>query len=234
MTEHKSTAIEIADDLLRKLNNKVRSELVSHVDEYFQKTDFQKILAFQNNPESNSPDEFHQDSENIQIVDTLETHPHQIADDQVTENSIENLGEENQKSSTEHELQQETTSQGNNLQDPLIDNINPTNIVDEHLAFQEEESQPPNVSVNFLMEMALTVTFEVGRTRMDIKDLISLGQGSIVELHRFVGEDLDIFVNGKLVARGELVVCKENFGAKISDIISPKDRVKQMGGLAQF
>jgi|TARA_A100001388_G_C28358124_1_gene306534 flagellar motor switch protein FliN/FliY len=69
---------------------------------------------------------------------------------------------------------------------------------------------------------------------MDIKDLISLGQGSVVELHRFVGEDLDIFVNGKLVARGELVVYKENFGAKISEIVSPEDRVKKMSGLAQF
>ena len=78
------------------------------------------------------------------------------------------------------------------------------------------------------MEMPLTVTFEVGRAKMSISDLLSLGQGSVLELHRLVGEDLDVFVNGKLVARGEVVVYKEKFGARITEIISPTDRVKRM------
>ena len=150
------------------------------------------------------------------------------------ENSPENVGEEDQKSNSEKEPLQGTLVVGNNLEDSLQENIDPPDIIDANLFVQEEETPLPHVNVDFLMEMPLKVTFEVGRTRMDIKDLISLGQGSVVELHRFVGEDLDIFVNGKLVARGELVVSKENFGAKISEIISPQDRVKRMGGLAQF
>ena len=108
------------------------------------------------------------------------------------------------------------------------------NMVDEQTGDAEDDSPPPNVDVNFLMEMPLTVTFEVGRAKMSISDLLSLGQGSVLELHRLVGEDLDVFVNGKLVARGEVVVYKEKFGARITEIISPTDRVKRMAGMDRY
>ena len=288
MSERASTASKVAAELLEQLNEKVRSELVSHIDEYFQRTDFQEGLAFQNIPEPSNLAGLRQDSGNSQAIETLETQPDQVADGEKTisapsplsenvgeedqksngeqeltqaitsqderhedpalenvdstkenlsslkENSSENVGEEDQKSNSEKEPLQGTLVVGNNLEDSLQENIDPPDIIDANLFVQEEEAPLPHVNVDFLMEMPLKVTFEVGRTRMDIKDLISLGQGSVVELHRFVGEDLDIFVNGKLVARGELVVSKENFGAKISEIISPQDRVKRMGGLAQF
>ena len=152
----------------------------------------------------------------------------------LTDNSIENVRVEDKKSNSEKKPPQGALAKSDNQEESLLERINPPNIIDANLSSEEEESPPSNVSVDFLMEMPLRVTCEVGRTRMDIKDLISLGQGSVVELHRFVGEDLDIFVNGKLVARGELVVYKENFGAKISEIVSPEDRVKKMSGLAQF
>ena len=71
MSERASTASKVAADLLEQLNNKVRSELVSHIDEYFQKTDFQKSLAFQNVPESNNLDGPQQDSGNSHAIDTL-------------------------------------------------------------------------------------------------------------------------------------------------------------------
>ena len=288
MSERASTASKVAADLLEQLNEKVRSELVSHIDEYFQRTDFQEGLAFQNIPEPSNLAGLRQDSGNSQAIETLKTQLDQVADGEKTisapsplsenvgeedqksnseqeltqaitsqderhedpalenvdstkenlsslkENSPENVGEEDQKSNSEKEPLQGTLVVGNNLEDSLQENIDPPDIIDANLFVQEEETPLPHVNVDFLMEMPLKVTFEVGRTRMDIKDLISLGQGSVVELHRFVGEDLDIFVNGKLVARGELVVSKENFGAKISEIISPQDRVKRMGGLAQF
>ena len=288
MSERASTASKVAADLLEQLNEKVRSELVSHIDEYFQRTDFQEGLAFQNIPKPSNLAGLRQDSGNSQAIETLETQPDQVADGEKTISApsslSENVGEEDQKSNSEQELTQAITSQderhedpalenvdstkenlsslkenfpenvgeedqksnsekeplqgtlvvGNNLEDSLQENIDPPDIIDANLFVQEEETPLPHVNVDFLMEMPLKVTFEVGRTKMDIKDLISLGQGSVVELHRFVGEDLDIFVNGKLVARGELVVSKENFGAKISEIISPQDRVKRMGGLAQF
>ncbi len=86
-----------------------------------------------------------------------------------------------------------------------------------------------NVDLSFLLDMPLTVTFEVGRAKMNISDLLSLGQGSVLELHRLVGEDLDMFVNGKLVARGEVVVINEKFGARLTSVVPPEERIKRMG-----
>jgi flagellar motor switch protein FliN/FliY len=75
------------------------------------------------------------------------------------------------------------------------------------------------------------MTFEVGRAKMSINDLLSLGQGSVLELHRLVGENLDMFVSGKLIAQGEVVVSNEKFGARITQIIPPEERIKKMGGM---
>ena len=87
------------------------------------------------------------------------------------------------------------------------------------------------IDLNYLLKMPLTITFEVGRAKMSINDLLSLGQGSVLELHRLVGDNLDMFVNGKLIAQGEVVVSNEKFGAKITQIIAPEDRIKKMGGM---
>ena len=87
------------------------------------------------------------------------------------------------------------------------------------------------VDLEFLQKMPLTMTLEVGRAKMTINDLLSLGQGSVLELHRLVGESLDLFANGKLIAQGEVVVVNEKFGAKLTNIISPEERIKQMDGM---
>ena len=84
------------------------------------------------------------------------------------------------------------------------------------------------VNLDFLLDIQLHTTFEVGRSQMVVSDLLTLGQGSVVELHRLVGEELDLFVNGKLIAKGEVVVVNEKFGCRISEIISPQDRVKHL------
>ena len=85
------------------------------------------------------------------------------------------------------------------------------------------------VDINFLMDIKLDITFEVGRAKMYISDLLSLGQGSVIELHRLVVEELEIFVNGHLFATGEVVVVNEKFGAKISQIIPPELRIERLG-----
>ena len=87
------------------------------------------------------------------------------------------------------------------------------------------------VDLEFLQKMPLTMTLEVGRAKMTINDVLSLGQGSVLELHRLVGESLDLFANGKLIAQGEVVVVNEKFGAKLTNIISPEERIKQMDGM---
>ena len=87
------------------------------------------------------------------------------------------------------------------------------------------------VDLKLLLDMPLTMTFEVGRAKMSISNLLSLGQGSVLDLHRLVGEDLDILVNGKLVAQGEVVISNEKFCAKITNVIPPEERVKKMAGM---
>ena len=87
----------------------------------------------------------------------------------------------------------------------------------------------PNRTMDFLLDVTLLVTVEVGRARMTIQDLLQLGQGSVVELEKLAGEPLDIYVNGKQVARGEAVIVNEKFGVRLTDIISPEDRVEGLG-----
>ena len=86
----------------------------------------------------------------------------------------------------------------------------------------EKKSQ----TLDFLLDVTLQVTVEVGRARMTIQDLLQLGQGSVMELEKLAGEPLDIYVNGKAVARGEAVIVNEKFGVRLTDIISPEDRVE--------
>jgi flagellar motor switch protein FliN/FliY len=83
--------------------------------------------------------------------------------------------------------------------------------------------------LDFILDIPLDVSVELGRTRLLINELLQLGQGSVVELSKLAGEPLEIFVNGKLVARGEAVVINEKFGVRLTDIISPIERVKQLG-----
>ena len=92
-------------------------------------------------------------------------------------------------------------------------------------------SEEEGVDLKLLLDMPLTMTFEVGRAKMSISNLLSLGQGSVLDLHRLVGEDLDILVNGKLIAQGEVVISNEKFCAKITNVIPPEERVKKMAGM---
>ena len=95
----------------------------------------------------------------------------------------------------------------------------------------DASSDEEGVDLKLLLELPLTMTFEVGRAKMSISNLLSLGQGSVLDLHRLVGEDLDILVNGKLIAQGEVVISNEKFCAKITNVIPPEERVKKMAGM---
>jgi flagellar motor switch protein FliN/FliY len=82
--------------------------------------------------------------------------------------------------------------------------------------------------IDFLLDIPLVVSVELGRTRMLISDLLKLGQGSVIELEKLAGEPVEILVNNKLVARGDVVMVNEKFGIRLTDIISPTERVKQL------
>jgi len=82
--------------------------------------------------------------------------------------------------------------------------------------------------LDLLLDVPLSVTVELGRTRMTIQELLSLGPGSVVELDKVAGEPLDIVVNDRLVARGEAVVVNDKFGIRITDIVSKSERLARL------
>lgn len=83
-------------------------------------------------------------------------------------------------------------------------------------------------NLDLILDIPLRVTVELGRSRMVVSELLNLGQGSVIELNKLAGEPMEILVNDKLVARGEAVVVNEKFGVRLTDIISPKERVEQL------
>jgi len=89
-----------------------------------------------------------------------------------------------------------------------------------------DEKQDRNLAL--ILDIPLRVTVELGRTKMVVNDLLNLGQGSVIELNKLAGEPMEVLVNDKLVARGEAVVVNEKFGVRLTDIISPTERVEQL------
>jgi flagellar motor switch protein FliN len=89
-------------------------------------------------------------------------------------------------------------------------------------------SEGADVSLDMILDVPVTLAMEVGRTRISIRNLLQLNQGSVVELDRAAGEPLDVFVNGTLVAHGEVVVINEKFGIRLTDVISPAERVRKL------
>lgn len=89
-------------------------------------------------------------------------------------------------------------------------------------------SAPAVQSLDFILDIPLKVTVELGRSKMAIREILQLAQGSVVELSKFAGEPLEVLVNDKLIARGEVVVVNEKFGIRLTDIISPVERIEQL------
>lgn len=92
----------------------------------------------------------------------------------------------------------------------------------------EKRRQDSIRDLDFILDIPLEVSVELGRTKMLINDLLQVGQGSVIELNKLAGEPLEILVNRKLVARGEVVVVNEKFGVRLTDVISPMERIKQL------
>jgi len=80
-----------------------------------------------------------------------------------------------------------------------------------------------------LLDIPLEVTVEIGRTRLAIRELLQLGPGSVVELQKIAGETLDVLINGRPIARGEAVMVNDKFGVRLTDVISPSERIAGLG-----
>jgi len=85
-----------------------------------------------------------------------------------------------------------------------------------------------DVNLNMVLDVPVTISMEIGRTKIPIRNLLQLNQGSVVELDRLAGEPLDVLVNGTLIAHGEVVVVNEKFGIRLTDVISPSERVRKL------
>lgn len=88
---------------------------------------------------------------------------------------------------------------------------------------------PEDLKLDVILDVPVTVSMEIGRTQVNIRNLLQLNQGSVIELDRFAGEPMDVLVNGTLIAHGEVVVVNDKFGIRLTDVISPTDRVKKLG-----
>ncbi len=86
--------------------------------------------------------------------------------------------------------------------------------------------QPKNI--DFILDIPMKVSIYVGSTKMAIRDLLQLAQGSVIELDKLAGEPMEVMVNNKLVAKGEVVVVNEKFGIRLTDVVSAAERVKQL------
>ncbi len=88
---------------------------------------------------------------------------------------------------------------------------------------------PDELKLDVILDVPVTVSMEIGRTQVNIRNLLQLNQGSVIELDRFAGEPMDVLVNGTLIAHGEVVVVNDKFGIRLTDVISPSERVKKLG-----
>lgn len=85
-----------------------------------------------------------------------------------------------------------------------------------------------DINLDVILDIPVTIAMEIGRTRINIRNLLQLNQGSVVELDRLAGEPLDVLVNNTLIAHGEVVVVNEKYGIRLTDVISPAERVKKL------
>jgi len=95
--------------------------------------------------------------------------------------------------------------------------------------FQSEKNDAArNPELEVILDIPVSISMEVGRTSITIRNLLQLNQGSVIELDRLAGEPLDVLVNGTLIAHGEVVVVNEKFGIRMTDVISPAERIKKL------
>ncbi|MES9834130.1 MAG: flagellar motor switch protein FliN [Candidatus Thiodiazotropha sp. DIVDIV] len=92
----------------------------------------------------------------------------------------------------------------------------------------DDSGSANSVNMDAILDVPVTISMEIGRTKINIRNLLQLNQGSVVELDRLAGEPMDVLVNGTLIAQGEVVVVNEKFGLRLTDIISPSERVKRL------
>ena len=109
----------------------------------------------------------------------------------------------------------------------MVDENGTINDEDPEEEFEQTEEHGAR-ELDFILDIPLELSVELGKTKMLVNDLLQLAQGSIIELNKLAGEPLEVYINRKLIARGEVVVVNEKFGVRLTDVITPIDRVKSL------
>ncbi len=129
----------------------------------------------------------------------------------------------------EEEGQEEEKQDGQDVDDTASFNVDDDESGDSENDEEDLEEIQTQQDLDFILDIPLELSVELGRCKMLVNDLLQLGQGSVVELNKLAGEPLEIYINSKLVARGEVVVVNEKFGVRLTDIITPMERIRSLG-----
>lgn len=163
------------------------------------------------------------ESNGLQDMDTDQAPDDNVSpSEEVEEKKSRNLASEQDESGTLDRKQASTPAEDREMH-PVRAEPKPTTENAEASAPAEGRS-----NIDFLLDVPLGVSVELGRTKIVVRDMLQLGPGSVLELDKMIGEPLDLLVNDKLIARGEVVVFDENFGIRITDIIKPEDRIRSL------
>ena len=113
--------------------------------------------------------------------------------------------------------------------------VDENDTIDKEVLEEESEQAEEHGAreLDFILDIPLELSVELGKTKMLVNDLLQLAQGSIIELNKLAGEPLEVYINRKLIARGEVVVVNEKFGVRLTDVITPIDRVKSLAAESQ-
>ncbi len=169
-------------------------------------------------------------------------------DDESTEPQPENVQQEdsptpeeaNAESADEQDIREPSMKEPEPLADDHIeeapeedrpgdaDKIDKVSAVELEQLPKTQQAETPN-NIDMLLDVTLPISIELGRTTMPIQDILNLGPGSVVELNKLAGEPVDLLVNNKMIARGEVVVVDENFGIRVTSMVSQEDRIKSLG-----
>ncbi len=123
-------------------------------------------------------------------------------------------------------MSENTNPEENTVEEKALENIG---LVDDGVQTGDDAINKLKIqNLDFILDIPLKVSVELGRAKVVIKDLLQLAQGSVIELDKLAGEPLEVLVNGKVVARGEVVVVNEKFGIRLTDIISPVERIETL------
>ncbi|MCU0614049.1 MAG: flagellar motor switch protein FliN [Desulfobacterales bacterium] len=112
--------------------------------------------------------------------------------------------------------------------DPIEQNMMEQSLPRANTAVAQSQSEQTSQEIEFLLDVPLQVSVEVGRTRMLIKDFLKMKEGGVIELDKMADEPLDLYVNSRLIARGEAVVVNEKFGLRLIDVVSTKERLEKL------